>query len=129
MINKSILIYLLSVGCSPSFPPQHLHAYQITHAGANTWVDPNLAKYATCDIDIVLNEKQWIIDHQSFNVERTEKVSDSMMTYFCYQLGCPTLTFVSITIVPIEMTDRWYVMMVWEDSTRAYKTQEVKTTK
>jgi len=122
MSNKKILLKLFFcfffIQVAPS---KHFHAYKVSAAGANVVVDPTTARYQECNVDVLLSSNLFMLGQQSYYICRIQKIDDSVTTFFCYHFRGQDSIFCSVTIMPAQGRNHWFLLTAWEDSTKAYK--------
>jgi hypothetical protein len=118
MLIKTILfcLFLAVIG-----QPTHFRAYEVSAHGTGWVVDPESAKYTNCNIDFVFGDKTVSCGHQIYTVDHREDKGDAMRGYACYQIRNGDSIFCTIAVYQPENKKYWQILMVWEDSTKAFR--------
>lgn len=121
MSNLRFSVAVATCVCIHSAAPRHFKAYAVSSAGNNLIVDPRRARYDLCNENLVVDDKSFWWGWRNYTIYRHQHLDDSMDIYFAYQLRDKDSVALSITVMPMDERDRWYVLLTWEDSTKAFK--------
>lgn len=118
MLTKTLLFCLFWATVAG---PTHFRAYEVSAHGTGWVVDPESAKYTNCNIDFVFDDKKVSYGHQVYIVAGRENKGDFMRGYNCYQIRNSDSIFCTIAVYQPENKKYWQILMVWEDSTKAFR--------